>query len=129
MMTVTTIAAPTQQRRRRLCVVVAVLVTSAIGAVLSLAVNSGTQKAAPGAPTKESIQARPIPRAMTAIMSLTPARLAAGALGLGYTLPSAQRGPTTASVLASMAPETRRYTKAIMALTFAQLAAGAAGSP
>jgi hypothetical protein len=34
-----------------------------------------------------------------------------------------------ASILASMSPQTRAYTKAIMSLTFAQLAAGAAGSP
>ena len=62
-------------------------------------------------------------------MSLTPARLAAGALGLGYALPHVQRGPTMESILASMSPETRRYTRAVMALTFRQLAAGAAGSP
>ena len=63
------------------------------------------------------------------IMSLTPARLAAGALGLGYALPTRPSGPTVASVLASMSPETRRYTQAVMNLTFAQLAAGAAGQP
>ena len=62
-------------------------------------------------------------------MALTPARLAAGALGLGYALPSPQHGATTASVLAAMSPATRAYTKAVMKLTFAQLAAGAAGSP
>lgn len=49
------------------------------------------------------------------IMSRTPAQLAAG--------------PALESVLASMSPQTRRYTKAIMNLTFAQLAAGAAGHP
>jgi hypothetical protein len=63
------------------------------------------------------------------IMALTPAGLAAGALGTGYALPSAHRLPTVASVLASMSPQTRRYTKAVMALTFAQLGAGAAGHP
>jgi hypothetical protein len=47
-------------------------------------------------------------------MSLTPAQLAAGALGTSYALPSTQHGPTLASVLASMTPETRRYTKTIM---------------
>jgi hypothetical protein len=62
-------------------------------------------------------------------MSLTPAGLAANALGTGYQLPTVQHGPTVASVLASMSPATRRYTKAIMNLTFAQLAAGAAGHP
>jgi hypothetical protein len=63
------------------------------------------------------------------IMSLTPAALAVNALGTGYQLPTVQHGPTVASVLASMSPATRRYTKAIMNLTFAQLAAGAAGHP
>ncbi len=62
-------------------------------------------------------------------MALTPARLAAGALGTGYQLPQTQHGPTIASVLASMDPKTRRYTEKIMALTFTQLAAGAAGHP
>jgi hypothetical protein len=66
---------------------------------------------------------------MAPIMALTPARLAAGALGTGYQLPKAQQGPTIASVLASMDPKTRQYTEKIMALTFTQLAAGAAGHP
>jgi len=63
------------------------------------------------------------------ILSLTPAQLAGGALGTGYALPTAQHGPSVASVLASMDPQTRRYTQAIMALRFNQLAAGAAGQP
>jgi hypothetical protein len=63
------------------------------------------------------------------IMSLAPAGLAANALGTGYVLPSAQKGPSVESVLASMSPQTREYTKRIMNLTFAQLAAGAAGQP
>jgi hypothetical protein len=63
------------------------------------------------------------------IMSLTPAQLAANALGTGYALPTKQAGPTVDSVLASMSPETRRYTEAVMDLTFEQLAAGAAGHP
>jgi hypothetical protein len=63
------------------------------------------------------------------IMSLTPASLAANALGTGYALPSAQKGPSVESVLASMSPQTREYTKRIMNLTFAQLEAGAAGQP
>ena len=49
-------------------------------------------------------------------MSLTPERLADGALGTGYALPAAKGGPTLASVLASMSPQTRQYTKAIMRL-------------
>jgi Protein of unknown function (DUF4242) len=63
------------------------------------------------------------------VMSLTPAGLAANALGTGYALPSARKGPSVESVLASMSPQTREYTKRIMNLTFAQLAAGAAGQP
>ena len=63
------------------------------------------------------------------IMSLTPADLAANALGTGYALPSAQNGPSVESVLASMSPQTREYTKRIMNLTFTQLAAGAGGQP
>ncbi len=63
------------------------------------------------------------------IMSLTPAGLAANALGTGYSLPSASKGSSVESVLASMSPQTREYTKRIMNLTFAQLAAGAAGQP
>ena len=64
----------------------------------------------------------------TVIMSITPAALAAGALG-GYALPSLRHGPAIESVLASMSPATRRYTKMIMSLTFGQLKAGAAGAP
>jgi hypothetical protein len=63
------------------------------------------------------------------IMSLTAADLAANGLGTGYALPSSQNGPSVDSVLASMSPQTREYTKRIMSLTFAQLAAGAAGMP
>ena len=55
--------------------------------------------------------------------------LAGGALGTGYALPTARTGPTTASILATMSPQTRQYTKAIMNLTFAPLAAGPAGHP
>jgi Nickel responsive protein SCO4226-like len=65
----------------------------------------------------------------SSIMSLTAADLAANALGTGYALPSAQKGPSVESVLASMSPQTREYTRRIMNLTFAQLAAGAAGQP
>lgn len=63
------------------------------------------------------------------VMSTTPAQLAGVGLGTGYQLPNAQTSPTAAAVLASMSPETRRYTKSIMNLTFEQLAAGAAGQP
>ena len=66
---------------------------------------------------------------VTSILALTPLQIASGGLGTGYALPTVGRGPTIESVLASMSPETRRYTKAVMALTFGQLAAGAAGHP
>jgi hypothetical protein len=65
----------------------------------------------------------------SSIMSLSPAGLAANALGTGYALPDAQKGQSVESVLASMSPQSREYTKRIMNLTFAQLGAGAAGSP
>jgi hypothetical protein len=71
----------------------------------------------------------PYQRENPSIMSLTPAGLAANALGTGYALPSAQKGPSVESVLESMSPQTREYTKRIMNLTFARLAAGAAGQP
>jgi hypothetical protein len=61
--------------------------------------------------------------------SMTPAQLAGVGLGTGYQLPSAQSSPTAAAVLASMSPQTRRYTERIMNLTFEQLATGAAGQP
>ena len=63
------------------------------------------------------------------LMSMTPAQLAGVGLGTGYQLPNAQSSPTAAAVLASMSPETRRYTESVMNLTFEQLAAGAAGQP
>jgi beta-lactamase regulating signal transducer with metallopeptidase domain len=63
------------------------------------------------------------------VMSMTPAQLAGVGLGTGYQVPNAQSSPTAADVLASMSPETRRYTESIMNLTFEQLAAGAAGHP
>ena len=66
-------------------------------------------------------------RSIRSIMDLTPGDLAGGAWG--YALPSRQGGPTSADILASMSPETRRYTEMIMNLTFEQLAAGAAGQP
>ena len=63
------------------------------------------------------------------LMSMTPAQLAGVGLGTGYQLPNAQSSPTSAAVLASMSPETRRHTESIMNLSFEQLAAGAAGHP
>jgi hypothetical protein len=63
------------------------------------------------------------------LMSVTPAQLAGVGLGTGYQLPNAQSSPSAAAILASMSPETRRYTESVMNLTFEQLAAGAAGQP
>ena len=54
--------------------------------------------------TTASSAAHRTPQAVPSIMSLTPARLAAGALGTGYALPSTSSGPTMESVLASMSP-------------------------
>jgi len=120
----TTTASRIQVRRRWLWIGAAALAAVAIGAVLALTVGrGGTSGSTPIPSASQGAQSAP------SIMSLTPAELAAGALGLGYALPQAQHGPTTASVLASMSPSTRRYTKAITALTFAQLKAGAAGAP
>jgi hypothetical protein len=134
-----TIALPTRRRRGLRYLAAATLAAGVTAAALALVVSSGTEQAGthPVArmsipATRTSIRATSAAqdaRAVPSIMSLTPARLAAGALGRGYALLDAQRGPTTESVLASMSPETRRYTRAVMSLTFAQLAAGAAGSP
>jgi len=63
------------------------------------------------------------------LLSMTPAQLAGVGLGTGYQLPNEQTSPTSAAVLASMSPETRRYTESVMNLTFEQLAAGGAGHP
>ena len=124
----TTIAALPRQRRTWLLVGAAVLAAGAVAAVLVFAIGTGTKKTASSSPARPT-PASMVPQLSATMSVLTPAQLADGALGLGYALPSAQHGPTMASVLASMTPETRRYTKAIMSLTFAQLAAGAAGSP
>jgi hypothetical protein len=126
-----TISAPATvqlKRRRRFGLIVA-LAALAVGVACALvfAVDSNTTKtqksSTPRAAALQDVQGAPW------LMSLTPARLAAGALGTGYALPAAPIRPSMATVLSSMSPETRRYTKAVMALTFRQLAAGAAGHP
>ena len=122
------------KRNRLLTLVAAVAVLAA--AITWIIVNfafdtnastapSSAEPVAPAVASSASIDAGRVP----SLMSLSPARLAAGALGTGYALPTAQEGPTLASVLASMSPQTRRYTKTVTSLTFAQLAAGAAGHP
>jgi hypothetical protein len=123
--------------------IVAVLAAAVTWVVLALVFDTGgTSEAGSGTQASPAAtQARPAASVAAAaqyargfgsslsIMSLTPAQLAANALGTGYALPTKQSGPTVESVLASMSPETRRYTEAVMGLTFAQLAAGAAGHP
>ena len=127
----TTLQAPPHHWRTSLAWGVSVLAAGVIGAVLALAIDDGTRTAGTSA-TKATVpvsSAATDARRVPSIMSLTPAGLAAGVLGTSYALPTAQHGPTLDSVLASMTPETRRYTRQIISLTFAQLAAGAAGSP
>ena len=130
---------PTTVRIRRsrligLIALVAVLAAGGTSVVLTVGFDDGTSQQEASSRSAAVTHARAVsgtvgPTRVDPIMSLTPARLAAGALGLGYALPTRQSGPTVASVLASMSPETRRYTQAVMNLTFAQLAAGAAGQP
>ena len=128
----TTDGTPARVRGRWLWAGGAVLAVGTVGVALALTSSSGghtTDSAvAPKAPALVASAAQDA-RRVPSILSLTPAELAGGALGTSYALSPAPTGPTAASVLRSMSPETRRYTKAVMALTFAQLAAGAAGSP
>jgi hypothetical protein len=131
----TTTPATVQIRRGRLfglIGVVAALAAVMTWMLLALAFDNGTSAATSSLQTDAvapvSFAARDA-RRIPSIMSLTPAQLAAGALGTGYALPSAQSGPTMESVLSSMRSKARRHTEAVMALTFEQLAAGAAGSP
>jgi hypothetical protein len=137
----TSIPVTVQIRRSRLLGllgVVAVLAAAVTWAVLALAGDTGSDQALSSATSY--VPSLPIPavtvtraseaqqaRTVRSIMDLTPGDLAGGGLG-GYALPS-RRTPTSEDVLASMSPQTRRYTKAVMGLTFRQLAAGAAGSP
>lgn len=148
----TSITAPTSVQIGRSRLVALVVAVAALAAVVTWAVTAfafdGNSSAAqnsqaavvynplPPASLHATVTAGPAStsaaqdaRKVASIMSLTPAGLAGGALGTGYALPTAQTGPSTASILASMSPQTREYTKAIMNLTFAQLAAGAAGHP
>jgi len=137
MSTTTSSTAPVIVPLRRghlLAVIVAAIVLSAAVTWTVSRFAVGTSATQSGRVTQQKVTpaaSRPAVRAKSreaVIMSITPAALAAGALG-GYALPSLQHGPTLQSVLASMSPATRRYTQAVMNLTFAQLKAGAAGSP
>lgn len=122
-----TITVPQTPQRRWLVAAIAVVVLAGvIAAVLALTLGSSSQQARSATPSASAVLgAGKVP----SIFSLTPMGLATGVLGTGYALPPAHPLPSVASVLASMDPQTRRYTKAIMALTFKQLAAGAAGHP
>ena len=126
-----TVPATIEIRRSRLLWLVggvAVIAATATWALVGVAFDGGSSSvnATASVPLTSAAQdARKVP----SIMALTPARLAAGALGTGYQLPTVDTGPTVTSVLASMSPATRRWTKSVTALTFRQLAAGAAGSP
>lgn len=129
----TTVGAPARVRSSKwLWVGAVVTAVAAVGVALAVTSGSREQKAGSAAASKAPAlvtSAARDARRVRPLMSLTPAQLAGGALGTSYVLSPTRTGPTTASILHSMSPETRRYTRAVMALTFAQLAAGAAGSP
>jgi hypothetical protein len=110
------------RKRTGLAVGIAVLVAACVAAA-GLALSHGSGTTTPSA----SGQAAQATSHEVTLMRLTPGQIAGGALG-GYALPTAQ-GPSLQQVLASMSPQTRRYTERIMSLTFQQLAAGAAGHP
>lgn len=122
-----TVQQPTQ-RRWLVAGVVAVVIAAAVAAALAFSFRGGSSQSVPNV-TPSSPSATQDAQKVPSILSMTPAQIAGGALGTGYALPVAQHGPSVASVLASMDPQTRRYTQAIIALTFNQLAAGAAGRP
>jgi hypothetical protein len=126
----------------------AALAACVTAVVTAVAFDNGTSGAVSRSPSASASQRVPATFAMTRkqieglstmaqqtashadpLMSMTPAQLAGVGLGTGYQLPNAQSSPTSAAVLASMSPQTRRYTEAVMNLTFEQLAAGAAGQP
>ena len=106
------IPATVEIRRNRLLgliVAVAALAAAITSVVFAFGFDGGASTAAPSVPIDASVpvsSAAQDARKVPSLMSLTPARLAAGALGTGYALPSTRNGPTLASVLASMSPET-----------------------
>ena len=127
----TTIPATIEIKRSRLMwlvVGVAALAAALTWAVVAIAYGGGSGSAPVARPFASGPAVADGAR-VPSIMELTPARLAAGALGTGYALPGVHEGPTVAAVIASMSPSTRRYTQTVTTLTFRQLAAGAAGSP
>jgi len=126
----TPVPAMIEIRRSRLAglVVLVAAIAAVVTWVFATFVFDGGSSTTSSTSSPRVYKVRPAPHGPS-IMSLTPAGLAANALGTGYQLPTVHHGPTLASVLASMSPETRRYTQAVTSLTFAQLKAGAAGSP
>ena len=88
---------PRTTRRWPVAILAAVLSAGLTAAVFVFAVGTGSEQSAPSIAGK----ARPPRRrpsaqgrhAVDPVMSLTPARLAAGALGTGYALPTVPRGP------------------------------------
>jgi hypothetical protein len=126
------IPATVQIKRGRLIGLVAAAAVLAAGITWALVAVAFASKTSTSVSRPQAqIASLPAAEAHTvpSITAVTPARLAAGALGLGYALPTEPTGPTIEAVLASLSPQTREYTKRIMSLTFAQLAAGSAGSP
>jgi hypothetical protein len=109
------------RKRTGLVVGIAVFVAACVAAA-GLALSHGSSTTIPA-----SAQAAKATSHKVTLMQLTPGEIAGGALG-GYALPS-MKGPSLQQVLASMSPQTRRYTERIMSLTFQQLAAGGAGHP
>ena len=109
------------QRRWLVAVVAALAAIAALAAGLAFGTGTSTKQPAARIATHAS-------HTTPFLMTLTPGAIAAGALG-GYALPVVRDGADLSTVLASMSPQTRRYTERIMSLTFAQLAAGAAGHP
>ena len=117
----TTATAPRSRRTRLVAGICMLVAACAVAAGLALSHRGGSAQA-PAQQTQAAKVARP-----TSVMQLTPGEIAGGGLG-GYAIPTA-KGPTLQQVLASMSPQTRRYTERLMSLTFQQLAAGAAGHP
>ena len=102
-------AAPAQPRSRWLWLAAGLLAIGAIGAVLASRSDSGPREAEARASRQgRQLRSRPLRRTRAGyprIVSLTPARLAAGALGSGYAIRRAPTGPAVASVLSAMGRE------------------------
>jgi hypothetical protein len=117
-----------RSRRSPIAIVATALALGAIFVPVAHTGNTSTAKVARAVPTHAGALSSLSSRSrayVTAIMTLTPAALRAGAAGFGT---GHFEGRTTrGAVMASLDPQSQRYVKAIMALTPAQLQAGAAG--